>query len=82
MDFSYLAIQIALVTGLTEVIKIALLQEVHYKLVPLIALILGVTGSVLLFQSGTLEQSLIDGLIVGLSSVGLFTTVKSTAHKK
>lgn len=77
MDFSYLAIQIALVTGLTEVIKIALIQEVHYKFVPLIALILGVSGCIMLFPGDTMIQSIIDGLIVGLSSVGLFSTLKN-----
>lgn len=78
MDYSYLAIQIALVIGLIETIKKAFLKEEHFRFIPLIGLFLGVAGSALLFPRYTVQQSIIDGLIVGLSPVGLFSTIKNT----
>lgn len=82
MDNPFLAIQIALVMGLNEAIKKAFLREAHYKFIPLIALVLGVTGSTLFFPGDTVQQSIIDGLIIGLGSVGLFSLIKHTGKLK
>ena len=78
MDITYLAIQIALLIGILEVIKQAFLNDEHKRFIPLIALVLGVAVSTLLFPADTMQQSVIDGLIAALSSVGLFSTVKNT----
>lgn len=74
-----LSMQIALVIGLNEVIKRAFLSEAHYKLIPLISLVTGILLSVVLFGGSTVQQGVINGIIVGLSAVGLFSTIKNTA---
>ena len=72
-----LSFQIALVIGLNEVIKKAFLDERHYKFVPLISIGFGVLASVVLFNP-SVKDGIVEGLIVGLSAVGLFSTVKNT----
>lgn len=78
MDLTTIAIQTAIVIGLIEVIKRSFLQECHYRLIPAIALVIGAIVCLLLFPAPTVRQSVIEGLIVGLTSVGLFSTGKNT----
>jgi len=60
----------AIVTGLTEVIKRTGVLE--SKWMPLIAIIIGIAGA------WYLELGVITGIILGLTSVGLFETAKGT----
>ena len=78
MDVTVLGIQIALVIGLNEAIKRALMEERHYRYIPILALALGVGMAFISRQTETVAQTVTSGLIIGLSSVGLFSTVKNT----
>jgi len=60
----------AIVTGLTEVIKRTGVLE--SKWMPLIAIIIGIAGA------WYLELGVITGIILGLTSVGLYQTAKNT----
>ena len=80
MDVTVLGIQIALVIGLNEAIKRSLMEECHYKYIPLLALVLGMGMAFISRQTETVAQTVTNGLIIGLSSVGLFSAVKNTVE--
>jgi len=68
---------IALVTGITEVIKRAF--KLNKRYLPLISLILGI-GIAFLVQNGfdyTSKETILFGIMIGLSSCGLFSGIKS-----
>lgn len=67
------AIAIAVVTGLTQVVKKV---GVSSRYVPAVALIIGITYG-LIFVSYDFAGAL-AGIITGLSSVGLYSGVKNT----
>lgn len=77
MDYTSFAILSVLVLGLTEVIKIAGLSK---KLIPLVALVVGVGISFLGSDIGT-QAIVVRGLVMGLTAVGLFSGVKNTIRK-
>ena len=81
MDLTTLAIQVSIVMGINEAIKKSLLTKPQYKFIPLLAIALGLILAVGLFPAGTVQQSITNGLIVGLSSVGLFSTAKNVIEK-
>jgi hypothetical protein len=62
-------IAIAIITGVTEAIKKA---GVSTRYIPLCAILLGIIYGVAVMGVGI--QSVISGLIAGLSSVGLYRT--------
>jgi ABC-type uncharacterized transport system permease subunit len=64
-----LAIALAIVTGITEVVKRA---GAPTNYVPIVAVIVGLVYS-LIFGDFTLNYAL-DGIILGLTSVGLYRT--------
>ena len=80
MDVTVLEIQIALVIGLNEAIKRSLMEECHYRYIPLLALVLGMGMAFISRQTETVAQTVTNGLIIGLSSVGLFSAVKNTVE--
>ena len=80
MDVTVLGIQIALVIGLNEVIKRSVMKECHYRYIPLLALVLGMGMAFISRQTETVAQTVTNGLIIGLSSVGLFSAVKNTVE--
>jgi hypothetical protein len=65
---------VAIITGLTEVIK---RLGVPTKYIPLVAIVLGVlyAGFVLSWES----QAIIGGIVAGLTSVGLYRSVQKIA---
>lgn len=69
---SYLVL-IPLVVGVVQVIKIAGLSD---RYLPITALVLGVIGAV--FLGGYDATSVIQGIIAGLSSMGLWSGTKAT----
>lgn len=62
---------IPLVTGITQAFK---KSGVSKKYIPLIALVLGVTLSYI----GGVTDPIINGLVYGLSGVGLYSASKNT----
>lgn len=73
------AILVAIVIGLTEVIKRATGLEKRY--IPLLAVILGVILSFIGAYLGVISATLISGITAGLVSVGLFSGIKNTFKK-
>ena len=69
--------QIAVLVGLNEVIKGAFLTEDKYKYVPIISVLLGVLVNVVLFGGNDLQADVLNGIISGLSAVGLFKLTKN-----
>lgn len=68
----------ALVVGLVEVIKISLKGK-HSRFYPLIAVILGLSLSVGLgYQYIPIQELVANGIIIGLSAVGLYAGTRST----
>ena len=77
MDLTSLAIQISIVMGINEAIKKSVLTKPQYKYIPLMAIAISLGLSIGLYPAPTIQQSVTNGLIVGLSSVGLFSTAKN-----
>lgn len=59
----------AITVGLTQVVKMA--ELIPNKFIPLISLIIGV--GLAIYQ----DMSAIDGIIIGLSASGLYSSVKN-----
>ena len=78
IDVSFL---VALTIGLTEVVKRIgkLTDEVGKRFLPAISLVFGVGLS--LFRFGMNYESVVFGVVIGLTASGLFSGVKSTAGK-
>ncbi len=74
-----LALMVALVIGLVEVIK--RVNLVGNRWLPLIDIALGL-GAGYLLVGNDVKQIVIQGLIVGLSAAGLFSGVKNTFESK
>lgn len=70
-----LPVVVALIIGLTEVIKRATGLESRY--IPIVSLLLSLTFYVV-FGDVPLKEELYMGVIAGLTSVGLFSGVKNT----
>lgn len=67
---------VGVIVGLTEVIKRAF--KVKKRFIPLTAVILGVLISFIDFRG---VESIIFGIIAGLTSVGLYSGVKNSLDK-
>lgn len=68
------AASIAVVTGLTEVLK-RVIGDTRFA--PLIALILGVAIAFLIAPAPGFREVILDGIITGLSSMGLYSGSKT-----
>ena len=84
MDFDLmnLAVQIAMVVGLNEAVKQLILAKDDNRYIPLISVVMGVAVCLLLFPVESLQLSLRDGVIAGLSAVGLFTVADRTKARE
>jgi len=71
--FENLAIAVAIITGLTQVVKKA---GVRTKYIPLVAVFFGVIYG--LAVMGLETEAVINGIIAGLTSVGMFRLVQKT----
>lgn len=74
------AFLIALIVGIVETLKRAFNLDKGY--VPLISLVLGV-GAAFLAQNGlemTIQETIIFGIMMGLTSAGLFSGFKSIIY--
>jgi hypothetical protein len=67
---------VPVVIGLVEVIKRIGLNE---RYLPITAIILGVVGAVAII--GYSPETIVGGIVLGLSSVGLFSGVRATSGK-
>jgi hypothetical protein len=67
---------VPVVIGLVEVIKRVGLNE---RYLPITAIILGVVGAVAII--GYSPETIVGGIVLGLSSVGLFSGVRATSGK-
>lgn len=76
----YSLILIPIVLGVTEIAKRFLPDALTTKGTPLISLITGVVSSVLI--SGLNRQSILVGIIIGLSASGLWSAAVSPFKKK
>ena len=72
-------IVIAIITGLTQVIKLAVNLKKRY--IPIIAVLLGVALAFIYSQSDA-GETIINGIILGLSSVGLYSGSKAIIKNK
>lgn len=83
MDFELIAgvSAIPVILGLIELVK---LFNVDQKYCPIIAIVLGqVFGFALAYFGNTIQyQAAIQGLVVGLGAVGLYSGVKNTVEIK
>ncbi|SHG89095.1 holin [Tepidibacter thalassicus] len=67
-------IMISLIIGITQAIKIAGLPK---KFAPIVSLVLGIIMCVFFESKGDIKQSVLDGIILGLTASGLFSGYKS-----
>lgn len=76
IDFSLL---LAVTIGLVEVVK---RLGLNAKFAPVIAILVGLALSIVVYflQGTQLLSAILTGLVVGLSSVGLFSSVKSVGQ--
>lgn len=77
MSIDHLMVQIAIVIGLNEGVKQMLLTEEQKKLIPFISVAMGILVCLGLFPFETLQLGIRDGIISGLSAVGLFSVAKN-----
>lgn len=68
-----IALLIAVVIALTEVFKHAV--KVPKQYLPLLSVVLGVIGGIM-YLEGSLKETILYGIIVGLSASGLFDQSK------
>ena len=71
--FENLAVAVAIITGLTQVVKKA---GVSTRYIPLVAVLFGVIYG--LAVTGLETEAVVNGIIAGLTSVGLFRTVQKS----
>lgn len=76
MDITILAI--ALVTGLVEVIKRAFNLKTRYA--PLVSVLFGLLVS-FLFVQANISDTIIAGIVIGLSACGLYSGTKTSLKK-
>lgn len=77
MSLDYLMVQIAIVVGLNEAVKQILLTDAQRKWIPFISVAMGVLVCLLLFPFDSIQMGVRDGIISGLSAVGLFSVAKN-----
>lgn len=65
---------IPIVIGLVQVSKI----YINNRYAPLLAIVLGIVGSFLVVIDMTIGETLISGIIVGLSASGFYSGTKAT----
>jgi hypothetical protein len=77
MDFTITTVTLlALTVGLTDVVKKTV--GVSARFIPLMALLLGVALSLTWFDISKI--SVLTGIFIGLSSVGLYSGIKNTVQ--
>ena len=75
MEFEYAGMAlIPIIVGLCEVVKWLGFNE---KFIPLLSIILGVAGGCFILNPGDLNIGLIQGLVMGLTAVGLYSAPKN-----
>lgn len=67
--FENIAVAIAVITGLTQVVKKA---GIKTKYIPLVAVLFGIIYAIAVV--GLEAQAIVNGIIAGLTSVGLYRT--------
>ena len=70
-----IAVAVAVITGLTQAIKIA---GINSRYIPIVAIIIGVGYGLTLFSYDV--QGAVDGIIAGLTAVGLYRTVQKSVE--
>ena len=78
MNEYYELMLIPLIVGLLEIVKSF---NIDKKYVPLFSLFLGLLFVFIGNKDGNIDSNVIDGLIVGLSSVGLFSSSKNLVKR-
>jgi uncharacterized membrane protein len=71
------ATAIAVVTGVTELVKQVGLDS---KYAPVVSLLLGI-GIAFLFYTNDIAQTILSGVIIGLSASGLYSGTKTIINK-
>jgi len=78
MDFTQLGFLIALLMPINQLIKTEFLRPEDSRFVPLISITLGVIFNLVLIRQGVdIREMVINGIVAGLSSVGLFSATKN-----
>lgn len=76
MEFAGILI-VPLIIGLLEVAKKSGLNK---KTIPILSLIIGLIAGIFLFSNGDILTGVVQGLYMGLSSVGLYSGTKNTIN--
>ena len=73
--------KIGLVPLLIGILQVFKRLGLNQKYIPLLSLVLGIAMEVILFSNGDLKVSIIQGIYIGLSAVGLYSGTKNTLEK-
>ena len=68
------AILIAVIVGLSQLAKELGVKD---KFIPILAILLGIAGGTLYLYTGDIKSGVMSGIIMGLSSVGLYSGSKN-----
>lgn len=68
---------VPIIIALTQIVKSFVSDE---RYIPLVALVLGLLGAVLVDGIGYIGTTVVEGLIVGLTASGLYSGVKKTVN--
>ena len=74
-----ISVLIAICVGLTEIVK---KLKIPTRFIPLVALVIGVAFAFLANVGESVAMNVFQGLIIGLSAVGLFSGVKNSVERK
>lgn len=68
------AILIAVIVGISQLAKELGVKD---KFIPILAILLGIIGGTLYLYTGDIKSGVMSGIIMGLSSVGLYSGSKN-----
>ena len=75
---TYLVTPIGMVALIIALAEVAKNLGVNKKYIPLLDLVIGLIGSLFIYQDLTVVYKILVGIALGLSACGLFSVVKNT----
>lgn len=80
MEFT--AYDIALVPVIMAVVEVVGRLGAPRRILPAVALVLGLVGGFVYIAPGDTAQAVLIGLVMGLSAIGAYSGVKNTVERK
>jgi hypothetical protein len=69
---------VGVIVGISEVIK--KLEYIPSKFIPIVNIVLGLAGGMLYLHPGDIMNGIIQGLVLGLTAGGFYSSVKNVSE--